>query len=235
MADLNSNFPNPTWRAVPQIEPGDRVLGGPGGVINLSAQALLERTEFLRARRGAPGGTCDLDALGKVPLGRLNPMGRVVTVNFAGAQTLSPSVFTTLTLTPSVTTDELFTWSAGVFTVQRAGLYRFTSRIHFAVQQSSGTCSALLRHVYALGSSNTTTFSPAPTTFRNHVPAASYTPPGGSGSAPSLFDLSADGSTFMNVGDRFNIEVFTDSNAPSVRAIDNSSAARQTLIVHFVG
>lgn len=44
MANL---VPNPSWDDVYQIEQTDRVLGGPSGVANIPAQALLNRIEYL--------------------------------------------------------------------------------------------------------------------------------------------------------------------------------------------
>lgn len=44
----------PSWDAVPQIETNTRLLGGPDGPLNLSAQALLNRSEYLK-NNSVPG------------------------------------------------------------------------------------------------------------------------------------------------------------------------------------
>lgn len=156
-------------------------------------------------------------------------------VKFVGSQTLASSVFTTLTLTPTTVDNELFSWAAGIFTVKKTGWYRFTSRIHLAVSQTTGDCSAVLGHVYTLGAGNSTVFSDAPSTYRNNQKATNYASPGGSSSGNSVFDISCDGATRMTAGDKFNLNVFTDSNAATNRNVDQSHIGKQTLIIQFTG
>ncbi|WNO24182.1 putative tail fiber protein [Acinetobacter phage Scuro] len=50
MANLT---PDPVWEDVYQIEPTDRVLGGPGGISNLQAQSLVNQNLYARKHGGA--------------------------------------------------------------------------------------------------------------------------------------------------------------------------------------
>lgn len=50
MANLT---PDPIWEDVYQIEPTDRVLGGPGGISNLQAQSLANQSLYIRKHGGA--------------------------------------------------------------------------------------------------------------------------------------------------------------------------------------
>lgn len=54
MANL---IPTPGFDAVVQLETNTQALAGPGGPMNLQAQALLNRTEALRHQLDAEGGT----------------------------------------------------------------------------------------------------------------------------------------------------------------------------------
>jgi hypothetical protein len=236
MSNLNQVFSPPTWPSVYQIETGDPVLGGSNGVANLQAKALLERTEFLRAWRGVVNGLCELDASGMIPVNRLPAGGKAVTLKLVGTQTMSTSVFTTVTLTPSITDNELFSWAAGVFTVKKTGTYRISSRLHFAVYQTSNpACSAVLQLIYSLGAGNTTVFSEAPATYSNGITAYGYNSPGTSSAGNNVHNIEVDGTTAMTAGDKFNLQFFTDSNAGIYRNIDNSSIGKQMIVVQFLG
>jgi hypothetical protein len=235
MTTLNQVFSPPGWPGVYQIETGDPVLGGVNGIANLQAKALVERTEFLKAQRGANGGTCELDAAGFVPANRFPSVAKAVSLYFVGTQTLATSVFTTVTLTPSITTCDLFDWTAGMFTFKKSGTYRISSNMHFAISQPSGLCSAFLAHVYTLGAGNSTAFSVAPVIYNNNKVATSYVGPGGSSGGDSLFHLHCDAVTPMGLGDKLSLQAYTDSNAATFRRIGDSSIGKNILTIQFLG
>ena len=82
MANLVPNAPA-TWDPIYQLEVVDPVLGGPGGVSNAQAQALLNRTEFLKAELASisltPGPQGPQGAASEVP-GPQGPAGASSTV-----------------------------------------------------------------------------------------------------------------------------------------------------------
>ena len=160
-----------------------------------------------------------------------------MTVNFTGAQTLAMSTLTTLALAPDIVDCDLFSWTAGIFTFKKSGTYRFTSALHFSVIQSTSypRCGVSLRHIYAKGAGNQTVFSAAPATYQNNQYAVGYAPPATSGSGSAIIPISVDGATKMMAGDQFSLLIYSDTNAPSIRNIDQSSTGTQTLTIEFLG
>jgi hypothetical protein len=159
------------------------------------------------------------------------------TLQFTGSpQTFATNTFTTVTLTPSITDNELFSWADGVFTVKKTGTYRISSRLHFCVLQTYyTTCSAFLQLIYSLGAGNTTVFSEAPATYSNGINATGYTSPFASAVGDSVHNIEVDGTTAMTAGDKFNLQFMTDSDTSTYRRIGFSPRGKQLLVIQYIG